>query len=288
MGVLPIIDNLPFHVAVSESIFVKNKLKVELVPFQSALERDTAMRAGAIDGMLTDLVSAVLLEATGCDISIVSVGLGASPSEGRFALVASPKTRINTIKDLKGVKVGISSNTIIEYVLDRLLASNGLKPGSVGKLDVPKLPVRTEMLLSGQLKACVLPDPMAAYALSRGAKLIDDDTDESISQTVILFRKEFVDRNAEQITRLMKAYADAVNHINADKEAYRNMLADIAGIPTAIKLTYEMDRWPRPQMVLDSDIAAVVDWMLAKGLIRERVASRRLCDGRFLPDADGK
>ncbi|RMF29132.1 MAG: hypothetical protein D6759_14510, partial [Chloroflexi bacterium] len=57
MGLLPILDVLPFHIADQKGYFEEQGIQVELVPVKSAQERDALMQAGEIDGMLTDLIS---------------------------------------------------------------------------------------------------------------------------------------------------------------------------------------------------------------------------------------
>ncbi len=60
IGVLLIEDSVPFYIAEQEDFYAQENLEVELIPFLSALERDSALTAGAIDGAITDPVGAIL------------------------------------------------------------------------------------------------------------------------------------------------------------------------------------------------------------------------------------
>lgn len=282
LGLLPIMDNLPFYVAEAKGLYRKYRVDVKLVPFSSAIERDMAYRSGAVDGGVGDILAAALMEDTDTDISIISLSLGAAPQEGRFAVLASPKAKFKRLRDLRNVPIGISGNSIIEYVTDRLMAETGVSEKDVAKLDIPKLPVRTEMLLSGKLQAAVLPDPMAAYALARGARLIADDTSKNLSQSVIFFTARSLKAKSKEIVQLMKAYGEAVRLINRNPEDYRELLVEVAKIPDLVKKKIAIDHYPVPQLPLARDIESVVKWMSAKGLLKGTVRYKDLIDPGFI------
>ncbi len=54
LGMLQIEDSAPFYVAEQEHFYQRQGLEIELVPFLSAIERDSALAAGAIDGAIDD------------------------------------------------------------------------------------------------------------------------------------------------------------------------------------------------------------------------------------------
>ena len=168
IGILPIVEALPFILMEKEG----KPENLEIVVFSSALERDAALQGGQIDGGITDPLASAIMAGRGMDVVLASLILGSDPTEGRFAIVAAPGSSIKTPQDLKGVPIAISSNTIIEYVTDSLLTEAGLKESEIAKEEIRKMPVRFQMLMSGQVQAATLPDPLAHFALSKGAKLI--------------------------------------------------------------------------------------------------------------------
>ncbi len=289
IGLLPIEDALPIHVAEAEGLFAKAGVKVNLVPFMSAVERDTALRAGRLDGMVSDLLAALLLEKGGARIAVTSVTLGATPGEGRFAILASPKApNLRTVADLKKVPIGISHNSIIEFVTDQLLTLNGLKAADISKMEVPKIPIRLEMLLGGQLQAATLPDPLAAYAESRGARVILSDASpstsgkENLTQVVMIFRRDAVTQREDAITKFYDAYRQAVRLINADPEKYRPLLVQKAQVPASIEKTYPIPRYPQPVLPEKEDFERVVNWALGENLVEKAYSYQEIFDGRFV------
>ncbi|MBC7325767.1 MAG: ABC transporter substrate-binding protein, partial [Moorella sp. (in: Bacteria)] len=57
LGLIPVEDNFPFFVAEQEGLFTKAGLEVELVPFNSARDRDLALQSRSIDGEVADIVA---------------------------------------------------------------------------------------------------------------------------------------------------------------------------------------------------------------------------------------
>lgn len=282
LGVLPIEDNLPLYLAEAENMFAKEGLKVELVPFDSARERDTAMQAGQIDGEIADLVAVALLKKGGTDVRVASIGLGVKPEEGRFALLAAPKGRVKTIADLKNTAVAISENSIIEYVTDNLLLAGGLKKEEIKKVAIPSIPARMEALSSGQVEAAVLPDPLASLAQKNGARLITDDTKISLSQTVLLFRKQVIDENKTAVTKVVEIYGKAGQELTANPEKYRALAIEKARVPAPIKDTYRLPSFSSLQAPTAGDVSKVIDWMVGKKLLEKPFTFDEIVDRSLL------
>lgn len=269
LGLIPVEDNFPFFVAEKESLFTKAGLKVELVPFNSARDRDLALQSGSIDGEVADIVATALLRKGGTPVKIVSLTMGATPAEGRFALLAAPGSGIASPGQLKGRKVGISENTIIEYVADGLLREGGVDPGAVQKLPVPQIPERLQLLLGGRLDAALLPDPFASLAAQKGARVILDDTkiSRNLSQVVLIFREEAIKQKTPAIKDLLQVYAEAASLIARNPAAYRELFIEKARIPAELQDTYLAPHYSRPQLPRQEEVAAVLDWMVAKKLL---------------------
>ena len=141
LGNLPTEDILPLWAAQQGGLFEKAGITVQIVPFQSAQERDAAYTAGAIDGFMGDLIAVGTLNNGSFPTKAVTICLGATPAEGRFGVVAAPKGAIakllspnspssgpvflKQMQRLANVPVGTSLNTIQEYVLDGLMQEAG-------------------------------------------------------------------------------------------------------------------------------------------------------------------
>jgi len=195
-------------------------------------------------------------------------------------LLGSPDSDFKSPKDLAGVEIAISENTIIEYVTDKLLANEGLTKDQIKKISIPKMPIRVQMLSNNQVKAALLPDPLASLAEKQGAKVILDDTRSGInvSQVVLLFRKESVDSKNEAIRKLIQIYGSAGQELTQNPEQYRSLLIDKARIPEPVKDTYKAPTFSPPQVPTREDVLSVVDWMVEKELLKEPFTYEELVD----------
>jgi NitT/TauT family transport system substrate-binding protein len=284
IGTLLIEDVVPFYIAEQEGYYEKEGIKVELIPFNSALERDSALMAGEIDGALSDPVGAILLDTGGGDVKITSLSLGETPEEGVFAILAGSESDINSVDDLKGVEIAISSSTIIEYVTDRMLTEKGFSQDEIKKLEVKKMPIRLQMLNDNQVEAATLPEPLASIAASKGARIIlkDSDFEESISQTVIIFRRPVLEDNRDAVRRFFRAYGRAVEAINKEPDRYRDLFMEKGRIPPFLADTYPIPRYPAPQPYGEDQYQEVMDWLVGKGLVEEPIPYSHMVDTNFL------
>lgn len=284
VGLLPVEDSLPFFVAEQNGYFKEVGIQVEPIIFNSALERDSAFQAGQIDAGVADVVAASAMVQAGVRLKIVSLTVGATPAEGRFAILASPHSPIQAARDLAGVPIAISDNSIIEYVTDQLLAEAGLAPDQIKKTSVAKIPVRLELLLNGKLQAATLPDPFASLAEHQGARVILDDTkaQHNYSQVVILASQSLIDQRPEDLKKLLQACARAGAELNAHPEKYRALMVEKAQVPEAIKDSYAGTKYAVGQIPAPEDIERVVKWMQAKGLLKKPLSYEELVDNRWV------
>jgi NitT/TauT family transport system substrate-binding protein len=269
IGLLPIEDSVPFYVAEQEKMYAGENLQVELIPFQSALERDSALAAGAIDGAIDDPIGAILFDKGQGRLQITSICLGEKPAEGVFVILAAPNSNLQTVGDLKGVEIAVSNSTIIEYVTDRILRQQGFKPEEIKKLEVVKMPIRMQMLLSGAVRAATLPEPLASIAVGKGARILVSDATsrESLSQTVIVFRKEFLDQRKAEVAAFFRAYTGAVKAINDHPEKFRALFVDKGRIPPALAGTYAIPVFPMPVPFSPALYAPIINWLTEKELV---------------------
>lgn len=272
IGVLPTEDSLPLWVAEKMGYFATSGLEsVEIVVFQSAQERDAAFASGAVDAFMGDIIAAANLEAGGAPNTIETVMLGSDPTQGRFAVLAAPKSSVASLADLKGVPVGTSSATIQEYVLDAMMAQAGVAKDDVKIEEVKKVPVRFELLMAGKLKAAALPEPFVTLAEQGGAKIVSDDTksESNISQTVMVFSDEFLGKEGgrEAADAVLAAWDIAVGNVNSAPDDYRADLVDKARLPEPLAKTYKVNTYPVAGPPAQAEVDAVLGWMKDKGYL---------------------
>lgn len=282
IGLLPIIDALPFHVAEQEGYFADEGVEVELVTFTSARDRDIAIQTGAIEGQLADLIATGLLNKESPSVKIVKTTYRALPDFAMISLVAGPKSAIASPEQFRGARVGISHNTIIEYLTDRLLREADLDPGLITKEEVPQIPLRMQMLAQGQLDAATLPEPMATLAVQSGGRVILSDRRSLAGLSVLEFRSDFLGQQKDAVRRFVRAHERAVEAVNRNPERYRALLADKARLPESVKETFHVPSFPQAQVPSQEDVRQAMDWMVEKKLVPRSLPYSDLVDESFV------
>lgn len=286
LGLLRIEDSLPFFVAQEEDVFLKKGIMVELISFNSARERDIALEAGEIHGEVADLLAAALIKKGGTSVKIVSIGLGASPAEGRFAILAAPGSQIMAPADLNNVPVAISQYTIIHYLADEMIKETGLNSGYIKFQNIPDMKLRLESLLSGNdVRAALLPDPMAALAEKMGARVIIDDTklNSNLSQTVILFQEQTLLELPDQVKGILASFQEGATLLNDNPDKYRALFVEKTRIPQPLEYSYNIPKFSPLQLPTEEMIRRVMTWMTEKSLLEKAYMYEELVAPGYIP-----
>jgi NitT/TauT family transport system substrate-binding protein len=284
VALLPILDTLPFHAAQAKGYFERYGVSVTAVPVGSGLERDQLMQSGAIDGMLNEMGTTANFNRERVQVLIVLSARKAYPHYPLFRLLSAPGSGLTTPADLKGIPIGISKNTIIEYVTDRLLAASGLAPNQIAKKSVPVIPERFQLLLQGQLKAATLPDPLAKSALKAGAgAIVDDSTHPRYSVSVLSFSIQTLKTKTAAVRQFLKAWNQAAQDINTEPESYRSLLLQKIRVPKNIQQTYRIPPFPLREVPNAEQWADVMNWMVSKGLLKAPLPYKGSITTDYLP-----
>lgn len=262
LGILPVLDTLPLHVAVERGLFEKQGLSVELVPFASAMERDTAMKSNQLDGYFGDLIATLTLIRSGVPMRIATVTYATTPSQRMFAIVTSPKGAAT------GAPLGFSRTTIMEFLLDRLAPDNVVAGQEFERLEVKKIPIRMQMLMTGQLGYAILPEPLATLVEAKGGQVLATDEALDIPLTVISLRED----KMGYYKAFMAAYGEALAALGAEPESFRQLMAANCRIPGPLVKTFPMYRYPEPRLPTHAEVDEVQQWMLRVGLLKETLA----------------
>jgi NitT/TauT family transport system substrate-binding protein len=284
MAMLPILDALPMYVADAQGYFKDAGIKVEFVPVASAAERDQIMQAGQADGMINDLISTVFYNKDGQKIDVVRFARYASPAAAQYSILAAKDSGITKPEDLKGVEIGISQGTVIEYTTQRLLENAGLQAADIKTTNVPKIPDRLQLLAEGQLKAANMPEPFASLAEQSGAvRVVDDRSLPSVGTSEISFNVNTLKNKPETVKKFLAALEKATADVNADPAKWDTLLTEKKLIPAPLIGKYALPRFPTASVPSEAQVKDVLAWMMAKGLIKAEVPYSQLVDASYLP-----
>ncbi|MGB3210838.1 MAG: ABC transporter substrate-binding protein [Desulforhopalus sp.] len=273
MALLPIPDVLPVYVAEEKGYFNELGISVESLSVGSAVERDQLMQAGRIDGMINEISGAANFNRAQNRVKIVSVARSPIGDSPLFRLLAAPGSNFKTVADLAGIPIGISRNTIIEYITTRLLEAGEVPPESIKYQSVPVLPERLQLLLSGQLMAVTLPDPLGASAIKSGAvEIVSDTVIDNLSASVITFTNDALLHKKNAVTKFMLAWDRAVADLNSDPASFQGLMLKKIRVPKNIQNDFSIPRMPRKTLPTKAQWDDVMVWMLEKNLLTTPLA----------------
>lgn len=276
LGLLPVVDTLPLIAAEEQGLFEEQGLEVELIYFQSAMERDVALQAGRLDGCFGDLLNTLLLAGAGAEVRIVATAFRTNSDHRMFGVVGAPGSGIRTYRDLEGKRVAISRATIIEYLLDRLLEREGLEEGFVVKEEIKKIPVRLQVLLADRVSAALLPEPLLTLAEQQGGRVVLDDRGLDTTLTVVALTNELLQRGGNAGPAFVRAYRRAVRRINRNPEAYRDLLVRRTRFPEQVGEAYRVPLFPDARVPPIKDLEEVGGWMSSRGLVDKLPSYREM------------
>jgi NitT/TauT family transport system substrate-binding protein len=284
IAALPIIDTLPMYVAQQEGLFAKHGVNVELVPVASAPERDQLLAAGGADGTINETLAVMLFNKENVQMQVVRYALRPTPGNGHFFILASGKSGISSIDGLKGVEIGVSQGTVIEYVTERLLQAEGFTSDEIKTVAVPKIPDRMALLASGELAAGVMPDPLASLVVSQGGVVVADDSSHpEYGFSVISFRKAVIDANPESVRSFLAAIEEATELLNADPAKYKNVLSEQKLVPPPLLEAYSPPVFPTAGVPTAEEWKDALNWLKEKGILTVDVSYEDSVNTSFLP-----
>ena len=264
VGLMPDIDSVPFIIAQEKGFFKDEGVTVELQHFKSAMDRDSALQSGNLDGGVSDMLAAGFAKAGGFDVKMTSM------TDGNYCLIAGTANNAASISELKGQNIKKKKNTIIEFVLDQMLAQNQMNEADINKTVIPQIPTRLEMLQNGKLDAAVLPEPMGSIAVKNGCHMVNSSEAMQINPGVMVFTADSVENKTEQIKAMYRAYNRAVEYLNNTPQTeYMDLVIEKAGLPPATKDALTMPKYHEAALPSKDAWEKSIQWLNQKELLKE-------------------
>lgn len=192
-----------------ETGFAKDNIQFKWHDLTTPDSQLEALASGSLDfaNSLNNL-SAILAKANGNDIKIISAY---STFPKGIALVAGSKAGITKDTDLKGKKIGLQSGTMLYQMLVEDLAEYNLKASDVTIINLDSSAALTA-LLSGQIDATILPDPLLSKAVASG-KAVKIRTAEGLISglSVIAVRADFAEKYPNLVKQFLEIHKQSLD-----------------------------------------------------------------------------
>jgi NitT/TauT family transport system substrate-binding protein len=281
-GTLPVIQALPLFVAAEKGYFSASGIKVELEPFQSGTEKDVALTSGQITGYFGDLLTPAVIKANGVPIKIVAQNFSTTGKRRMFAIVAAPGRTTVTLADVAREGIGAGSNTIVEYLTAKLLATRNIPESNVKMIEIKSIPIRFQMLMSGQVAAAALPEPLVTLAEMKGGRVLMDDAGLNLSPTVLVFEEKMLRDYPDAVRLFLKSVDRAAAFINDHPEEVREIMNRNCRIPEALQKTFAIPSFPKLTRPNPAQWKSIHDWLRQKKIIRNDITYEQIVDNGYL------
>lgn len=209
IGVLPTLDALPFFVAKEQGMFDRENIDVALVPFNSAIDIDTALVGNSIDMAFTELVRTEKIKADGKDTLRYLTA-----TELNWSLISNKAARINDLNQFGDKMVAMTRWSATDLLTNRVFDAVKTK-AQVYSVQINDLDVRLKMLLNNEMDAVWLPEPQATVAVCAGHKRLLTSEKYKDKFGVIAFKPH---KNGKKTdipeNELKKVYSMACDTIN--------------------------------------------------------------------------
>jgi NitT/TauT family transport system substrate-binding protein len=236
----PVVSMAPMWIAKEAGFFKKQGLEVKLVFIASGPLGTTSILSGDVDVGIIGGFAPIRAIAGGAK-NLVMIG----QSKNRMTGAIVGKKEIATVQDLKGKRLGIDrigSNpdmftqaSLARFNMDPLKDLNYVQLGSIGQ-GIPALK-------GGTIDALTTSAPHDLFAQRLGFKVILDITALKIpfASTVLLSARNTVERRQADLTKFMRAYAEAMHFFLTNAEGTNQIVAKYTKVEDRDVNAYAID-----------------------------------------------
>ena len=276
VGVMLSKPSVPLIVGKEMGFFEDAGVNVVVEKFTAPNLRDAAIQAGEIDGMVSDIMTAMTYTDAGLPMTITS------DINEDFKLLIAKGANIDKVEDLNGKDITLVPNYLGHYQMDVIAKKHNIEYNLV---PIPQIPARLEALKNGQVQASILGQPQSISAEKSGVSILADiEDDYNIKSGVMFFNKEFVDNNKNNLTNFYKGYNKTVEYLNnTDAKEYWPILEKY-GLPEVIVeyLNTDEAKFYPATNIEESQFEDVKKWATEKELVKNNYKFEEITNFNFI------
>lgn len=202
--------------------FKKDNIKIKFQSFVSGPPMIEAFAGGRLDiGQAGDQPS---IQAKANNTDIKGIGVYAQGYKLN-SILAATGSNIKSAKDLKGKKVAVTVGSSAHMLLNRYLASAGLKQSDIQLVNLQPTDIKTSFT-SKDIDAAIVWEPYASSIEAENtAYKIGDGTNFKYEVNLILVNNSFAKENPAIIKRLLKVYEKSEKWVKANPDKTADIIS---------------------------------------------------------------
>lgn len=174
--------------------------------------------------------------------------------------------------------VGMSNNTIIEFIMDTYLEIEA------NKVPVNALPDRLGAMMSGEVDMAIFPQPFIGILMGNGATQLVSTADEGLQPVVMVFDKDLIDSSDKEVEAFYRAYVKAITYMKEnDFDDYKEAMVTygLATEETVDKMRLPIDNYGLSS-VDDHSFDQIIAWMKDKDMLDKDISIKEISVNRFV------
>ncbi len=280
---LQIIPSLPVFVAQEQRLFEKDNLRVKTIALGSSNDLVNAMVAGQADILpATSLVPIIHLEIQSPGRVRIFSHSRMNDSNALDKIIVRESSRLHTIEDLRGKKIGVFPGTAPSHMLSAFLKKHGVDPASVSMVQLPPQ-IQMSSLESGAVDALFAYEPVTTTALVHGGyrQLFGSVYADLLNPCPIgasVISREFERNHPTLAARAVHALQQGVDYTAAHQAESRPLLTKYIKLPPEIAARVNVANVTLSNQVDVANLQQFIDLLYQTGEIPERIDAHRLVD----------
>lgn len=245
VGVMPAVDSAPIFIAAKNGYFKELGLNVEVQIYMNAMNRQSALQSGELDGAMTDVIALVNNVQNGFEIKVTT------STDGSFPILVR-----KDFGEQKDIKVGLMEVSVVNYLSDEFLSEEY----NMEKIFINEIPARLEMINQGQIDMAVLPEPVASQGELTGLEKRIYESKDEFSPEIMVFTGDAINNKEKAILLFHEAYNKAVEDIKKDENVARDILVEELKLNPDVKDKIVLPEYNMARVPSKEYIQKIMDW----------------------------
>lgn len=220
VGIMPAVDSAPILLAEKRGYFADEGIDIKIDIYTNAVNRQSALQTGELDGAMTDYIALVNNLNNGFPVKLT---LG---TDGVFPFLVR-----KGFEEKEEIDIGLMEVSVSNFLSEQFLSDKY----KMNKVFIAAIPARLEMIKSGKLDMAIIPEPMASMGELAGLeKRVYENEYDYMPEGMIFTDKALAEKEAA-ILGFHKAYNKAIKDIIENEELARDILIERLKLKPEVK-----------------------------------------------------
>ncbi|MGM0446472.1 MAG: ABC transporter substrate-binding protein [Bacillota bacterium] len=249
VGIMPAVDSAPILLAQKKGYFKDEGIDIEIDVYTNAVNRQSALQTGELDGAMTDYIALVNNINNGFPVKLT---LG---TDGVFPFLVK-----KGFEEKEEIDIGMMEVSVSNFLSEQFLSGKY----KMNKVFIAAIPARLEMIKSGKLDMAIIPEPMASMGELAGLeKRVYENEYNYMPEGMIFTKKALADKEGA-ILGFHKAYNRAIKDVIEDDELARDILIEKLKLNPEVKDLITLPNYRLGTVPSESYINRVIEFVEEK------------------------